>query len=604
VTKATVRVDGAGGDAVIVARDAERWSTLMPGVVSAKRNADGKVEWRISSPAGEALVTFEVTETDDVLIYRSVAADAPFTAMSMDVRVSEGTLELDFEIVSEPPFPPAMVESLAQTAAMRLKDAAAGRVGDAAPTARTVRIPMSDGKTLEAHLYRAPEAPSPCIVTLFPYRKEGAFLPQIARDLNAWGYTFLIADVRGIGGSDGPYEGLWSDREIADHVELIDWAAAQDWCDGNVATFGGSYCGGNQLNVAARRPDALRCITPVVGMVDTYRDWTHRGGIPSHTHWGAMTYLRSQQRDTAKRGLEQYYLDFYADDFDNDAHRARSPETTLGQIDAPTLAIGGWHDYFLRGTVRTYLNVSGPKRIVVGPWGHGDAPPLDELRRWFDVWLRADGELPATKARLFITGAEEWREFEDWPQPEPTAWNPLEAPEEIPVYPLVESLPMATNIKPQFMPDPTDSGMSVWSESKSWSTEVEGTCVGHVGCLLRLAVEDASDVDVRVRLSTAREDAPATQLSEGRIRLSHREIDPERSMRTAAGEVMVPWHIHAASQPLDGVVDVYVEIDPIGHEFRAGDRLQFGVTLTRSDEGTGPASAMLHPESRLLLPIL
>lgn len=609
MTKATAEgtYDAGTSDPIAIARDHARWTALMPGVIRAKVVDDGTVEWRIQSPAGEAVVRFRSTLDDGELRYESVSAESPFTGMTMSVVARDGQVTLDLAIESDPPFPPPMVEQLASAALMRVLDIAK-RGTEPAPSAEreALFVPMSDGKRLHAHLYRTSADVAPCIVTLFPYRKEGAFLPQIATDLNGWGYHFLIADVRGIGGSDGPYEGLWSAREIDDFVELIEWAAGRGFCDGNAATFGGSYCGGNQLLVAARKPRGLRCITPIVGMVDTYRDWTHRGGIASHANWGAMTYLRSQHRDTARRGLEQYYLDFFLSDFDDDAHRARSPEYGLEKIEVPVLSIGGWHDYFLRGTARTFLLAGArDRRLVIGPWGHGDAPPLDELRRWFDRWLRDEGELPDTRVRLYVTGVDEWVELDDWPSPRREAWHPSSEPTALRVLPLVEALPMATNVKLQFVPDPTDSGFSVWSEDVTFETDPftePRTIIGHVGCTLHLSVDGCDDADVRVRLSVVRRDGPVVQLNEGRLRLSHRAIDETRSI-VADGEVIVPWHTHVGAEPLEGAFDAHVEIDPIAHRFDVGDRLRLGITLTRADEGVEVARAVLDPASRLLLPV-
>ena len=39
---------------------------------------------------------------------------------------------------------------------------------------------------------------------------------------------------------------------------VIEWAARQPWCDGNVVLFGTSYYAVVQPQVAARRPPALK----------------------------------------------------------------------------------------------------------------------------------------------------------------------------------------------------------------------------------------------------------------------------------------------------------------------------------------------------------
>ena len=75
------------------------------------------------------------------------------------------------------------------------------------------------------------------------------------------------------------------------------------------------------------------------------------------------------------------------------------------------------------------------QRLVIGPWIHfpwvqkvGDIEfgaearnPIDPLQlRWFDHWLKSvdngvDREKPV---RIFVMGANKWREADDWPSPE------------------------------------------------------------------------------------------------------------------------------------------------------------------------------------------
>ncbi|MXW55953.1 MAG: CocE/NonD family hydrolase, partial [Gemmatimonadales bacterium] len=55
------------------------------------------------------------------------------------------------------------------------------------------------------------------------------------------GYVVAAAGVRGSGASFGRYEGLFSESETTDAVELIEWLASQPWSDGNVGMYGGSY---------------------------------------------------------------------------------------------------------------------------------------------------------------------------------------------------------------------------------------------------------------------------------------------------------------------------------------------------------------------------
>src|SRR5262249_13232672 len=131
---------------------------------------------------------------------------------------------------------------------------------------------MRDGTRLCADVFLPDDdGPHPALVALSPYGKEIQTLPippqpptapLYAREIEArdpaftteHGYAHVIADCRGIGFSDGKYRGWMSPDEARDGHDLVEWAAAQDWCDGNVGMAGVSYYGAIQLMVAATKP--------------------------------------------------------------------------------------------------------------------------------------------------------------------------------------------------------------------------------------------------------------------------------------------------------------------------------------------------------------
>lgn len=488
-----------------------------------------------------------------------------------------------------------------------------------------IAVRMSDGVSIAVHLYPGASSPAPAVLLIVPYRKESVGIGMLASLVQEAGYNLLAADVRGFGGSDAPYEGLLSGREIDDGVELIDWIARQPFCDGQVAMIGGSYFGANQVLIAARRPPALRCIAPFTNFVDTYRDMTHRGGIPSHAQWGAMVYLRSQHAETARRGLEHYYLDLMLDPFDNAGHRSRSPETVLSQVTVPALCLGGWHDYFLRGTVRTYLGLGGPKRLVIGPWGHAGFGPhhQQELIAWLNYWLRDQGLDPTVgkRVQLRLTGADDWREHEDWPDPASRRWTslhphpdgllhpvPADEPTQLRVLAHLAVIPQATNPKPELMPDPTDSGMAVWGEDTVFDSpplDDEMIVEGPVCLIARLRATDCNDLDLYARISVLTADGGCQQVAEGRLRASHRTVDLQRSALSPDGDPVMPWHPHDSAEPLvpDQGAELVIEIGPVCHRFAPGERIRLGITLARADEAATTASARLEPGTRLLVPL-
>jgi hypothetical protein len=168
---------------------------------------------------------------------------------------------------------------------------------------------MRDGVTLRVNLYR-PEGPGPFPVILcaHPYGKDNVpkrkgrrwslniqyrmmrqpepvtFSSETtweAPDPVWWtqqGYAVVNADLRGAGTSEG--EGtLLADPEARDVYDLIEWAGAQDWSNGNVGMLGVSYLAISQYKAAALRPPSLKAIAPWEGFTDAYRDLFEPGGM-------------------------------------------------------------------------------------------------------------------------------------------------------------------------------------------------------------------------------------------------------------------------------------------------------------------------------------
>ena len=78
-----------------------------------------------------------------------------------------------------------------------------------------------------------------------------------------YGYAAIRVDIRGSGESEGVLLGEYLKQEQDDAVEVIEWIASQPWCDGRVGMMGKSWGGFNGLQVAARKPEALKCIITV-----------------------------------------------------------------------------------------------------------------------------------------------------------------------------------------------------------------------------------------------------------------------------------------------------------------------------------------------------
>src|SRR2546427_3838290 len=158
-------------------------------------------------------------------------------------------------------------------------------------------IPLPDGCRLAARVWLPEDAetsPVPAIVEYIPYRKRDF---TRARDepmhhyFAGHGYAAVRVDVRGSGESDGVLLDEYAEQELADGVAVIDWLAARPWCTGAVGMIGKSWGGINVLEIAARRPPALRAIITVCGSDDRYADDAHYMGgclLNENLTWGSM----------------------------------------------------------------------------------------------------------------------------------------------------------------------------------------------------------------------------------------------------------------------------------------------------------------------------
>jgi uncharacterized protein len=311
---------------------------------------------------------------------------------------------------------------------------------------RNLLVPLGDGTTLAADLY-LPETPGPypTLISFYPYRKDdviGSFSAYPQRWFASRGYAHLLVDVRGYGGSEGRHAESFDPRpEAADAGEVVEWAAAQAWCDGGVAVWGVSYGGLSALAAGVARPPHLRAIAPIYPLWDVAADVTWPGGVPAmlgQHQWSTLMLAQRLApptfRDAGGRWervwqarleqLREEELDVRA----WQSHAARDPYWServldLSRIEVPTFQIGGWRDLFPEAVSAAHQRIDAPRRLLFGPWLH--VPPdvaarepvdwLALLDGFFAEHLRgapADGT-PAVLA--FVQGDGGWRGSPVWP---------------------------------------------------------------------------------------------------------------------------------------------------------------------------------------------
>ena len=228
------------------------------------------------------------------------------------------------------------------------------------------------------------------------------------------GYAAIRVDMRGSGESDGGLLDEYLRQEQDDALEVIAWIAAQPWCDGKVGMMGKSWGGFNALQVAARRPPALKCIISVYSTDDRYADDVHYMGgclLADNPGW-AFTMFEHNTRppDPALVGdswretwLERlrtnrpWIVDWLVHQTRDDYWKHGSVCESYVDIEVPVYAIGGWADAYSNTVPRLLSNLRCPRKGLVGPWGHQymhEAIPgpmmgfPDEALRWWDYWLK------------------------------------------------------------------------------------------------------------------------------------------------------------------------------------------------------------------------
>ena len=113
---------------------------------------------------------------------------------------------------------------------------------------------MRDGVKLSADWYFPTDLAGrlPTVLIRTPYNKKTFRLEKgVATWLASHGYSVVVQDVRGKYESDGEFTTSANDRN--DGYDTMTWIAAQPWTTGKIGTYGCSYQGEDQVQLAAMR---------------------------------------------------------------------------------------------------------------------------------------------------------------------------------------------------------------------------------------------------------------------------------------------------------------------------------------------------------------
>jgi predicted acyl esterase len=312
------------------------------------------------------------------------------------------------------------------------------------PTKLTVMVPMRDAIKLATDVYLpAGTGPWPVALVRTPYDRRGAADSRTI--LNRNGIVVVSQDVRGRFASEGKARMFADDgRGVRqDGVDTVAWIRQQPWSNGKIATFGASYYGMTQIQIANAAPEGIVGQHVEVAPISPYHYWTYQGGV-FRKGWQDAWQSGTQWPPEAWTQLFQHprYDNFWRDlDL---SHR-------LDQVRWPMVFVGGWFDLFAQGTIDAFAQLQdqggegarGRQHLVMGPWTHGiyqrdagefhfpanAALPPGEPREtdWLRFWLTGQPAIPADgpAVRYYVMGdvkdrlapGNVWRTADRWPPP-------------------------------------------------------------------------------------------------------------------------------------------------------------------------------------------
>ena len=482
-------------------------------------------------------------------------------------------------------------------------------------------IETSDGTRLAVRLWR-PEVdePVPVILEYLPYRKGDS---MAARDegIGTWfaghGHAYARVDIRGTGDSDGVITDEYTRREHDDALDVIEWLAGAPWCSGAVGMVGISWGGFNALQVAARRPPALRAIVSICSTDDRYADDVHyKGGcllacdaLPWASVMLAYNALPPDPatvgdgwRDTWLRRLEQtppFITEWLTHQRRDDYWRHGSVCEDYAAIECPVFMVGGWADGYTNAIPRTLAGLEGVRLGLIGPWPHSwphvatPGPSIDFLGvslRWWDRWLkdvpngieheplvRAWMQEPAVAGELHRDRPGRWVTASGWPPPSmrPRRLHPSGGGQLDAELPTEAELTHAGSMlhgsraglwcpygpETDFPLDQRDDDERCLTfETAPLPDRIE--LLGHPRLGLELAV-DRPLAFVVARLCDVAPSGASTLISRGVLNLAHRES-------------------HEQPEPLEPGrrYRVHLELDALGQAVPAGHRLRLALSTT------------------------
>ena len=476
---------------------------------------------------------------------------------------------------------------------------------------KDLRIPAYDGVELVADLYEPHGVPNaPTLLVRTPYGRNGLLSRLIHQSFAERGFIVLMATVRGTDGAGGEFSPFADEKR--DGLATLDWLEKQPWHNGKVVTFGASYLGYVQLAIAPDAGDRITALYPMI-IGSSFADVLYSGGsflLGAALAWTART-VTLERHSPLRADVEEILGDkraqkamnhlplaeaaelgtgkdvgFFGDWLVNNAPEKpywkteRGHGDRVGEITAPATLFGGWMDILVCGMLDDYAALRAAGRnpyLTIGPWAHVDfkqaGTAIPEAIAWFKAHVTGDtSALRELPVRLHVGGADEWRDYPEYPPPgvaDTTLY--LRPGGGLGSEPAREGAGRFTY--DPMDPTPTVGGPTLDPKSAgrkdNGKLEARPDVLVHTGEVLTQPLEVIGPVSARISLRTG------TGHADVFVRLC--DVDPKgRSINVCDGLQTITPQEHPADD--DGVRTVTVRMWPTAWRFKPGHRLRVQVS--------------------------
>ena len=365
------------------------------------------------------------------------------------------------------------------------------------------------------------------------------------------GYAVINVDARGTNMSEGDIH-YWGSVDAGDGYDLIEWVAAQDWCNGKIGLGGRSWLGICQWYIAAAQPPHLAAIAPFgAHLYDMYRK-DFMGGVATGFFNKTVTddlmgkNLREHPWETFLKYplMNPYWEDKIA---------------KLNNIKIPVYSAASYGGGDFEGA-----------RILMGPqtWIRVQTQPTNDndLLRFYDRYLKGveNGWETTPRVRVAVmdpggSSNQINRPEASWPLPR-TVYKPL----------------FLDSSKGTLSAQPSTSSSTARYDAKEGQAaftvtfQEETELTGYLKLLLWVEAENADDMDIFASVQKVDLTGKSHIATSGQQRVAVRAIDPEKTLS------YLPVHSFQKVEKLSAgqIVPVEIGIWPMGMLWHKGEQLR------------------------------